>query len=606
MAIKEPTSLITQDEIRKLARDLDALPHGERGKLITSFANQYGWGKATIYRKLDKVGWVSGRKPRSDRGNTSQDMETVQELSTLLKYGIRKNGKATMHTPTARSILAQNGRDFEVSNSRINSLLKAHQMGLDAHKKDTPHQEQKSLYPNHVHLVDPSLCLLYYLPNGKQKIINDSEAYKNKPETLEKIGHLKVWRYVLTDHYSGTIIVKYYQSKGESQANLFDFLLYCWQKQKGRPFHGVPEILYWDKGSANTAKAIKNALSSLGVKPIAHEAGRARAKGSVEKANDLVETHFECRLKAEPVTSLEELNSKVENWCRTYNQNLDPEYDSRLKRPNMAEPRVRFDMWQTIHKVNKLRELPDPELCRYLLSADPVERAVKPNLTVTFNHPSIKKTLVYSVQDVPGVFIGQKLKVSPLVYGHGEILIHYENYQGEEQTLRADPVEYDEYSGFPVHAAVIGQEMKSKPDTCIERASKAADQIAFPGKNQQEIEKANQKGVTPFEGKLNAHSYFADLVPPSYLNYTGSQIDIPDRANVQIQPLTIVEVCKRLVAEVGQVEGINFYQWVSQQYPDGVTEDKIPDLVEQIKQHTQPATSSTGLKVVANNSTHKS
>jgi len=604
MPINAPASLMIQDSIRDLARQLESLPHGERGQVINSFCDQFGWSEATVYRKLVDIGWSSNRKARSDRGHTAQDMSIVQEISCLLKNGIRKNGKATMHTPTARSILTTSGRDFKVSNSRINALLKQTQMNLASHKQDTPCQTQQSLYPNHVHLVDPSLCLLYYLPNGGQKVIKDDEAYKNKPETIEKIGKLKVWRYVLTDHYSHTIIVKYYQSKGETQANLFDFLLYCWQQQPGRPFHGVPDILYWDKGSANTAKAIKNALSSLGVTPIEHEAGRARAKGSVEKANDMVETHFESRLKSEPVRNIEELNFAAEAWCNAYNQNLIPGCDSRLKRPHMAEPKARFDLWQIIHQFNKLRELPDPDLCRYLLSSDPVERDVQLDLSISFKHPSAKRTMSYSLKHVPGIYKKQKIKVSPLIYGNSEVLIYVEDYLGDVQTFKVEPIEHDAFSGFPVNAAIIGQEMKSPPDTCIEKASKAADQLSYPGLNQEEIKKAKNKGVTPFNGTLNAHSHLADIQLPVYLPKQGTEIHIPNHAVSVIKQLNPVEISKRLAVEIGRVEGFSFFNWVKEHYPEGVTEDKISDLVEQINQQTQAAIRSTGLTMVANISTH--
>ncbi|MBV7693324.1 DUF3102 domain-containing protein [Limnobaculum sp. M2-1] len=62
-----------------------------------------------------------------------------------------------------------------------------------------------------------------------------------------------------------------------------------------RLFHGVPKVIYWDKGSANTASAIKNLLDHLEVTYLEHEAGNARAKGGVENANNIIETQFEIR-----------------------------------------------------------------------------------------------------------------------------------------------------------------------------------------------------------------------------------------------------------------------------------------------------------------------
>jgi hypothetical protein len=64
---------------------------------------------------------------------------------------------------------------------------------------------------------------------------------------------------VLTDHYSSTICVRYYAASGEKQENLYEFLLYAWAKKQSRSyvFHGVPELIVWDKGSANISRAIK-------------------------------------------------------------------------------------------------------------------------------------------------------------------------------------------------------------------------------------------------------------------------------------------------------------------------------------------------------------
>lgn len=582
MPINESASLVTQDALRSLAVMLDSSPHGKRGELMEDFSKQYGWSVQKIYNNLKGIGWNSGRKPRGDKGRTSQDMTVLKEMSALIKLGIRKNGKATMHTPTARSVLSANDRDFKVSNSRLNTLLKDNHMNLTAHKQDSPCQVQRSLHPNHVHLVDPSLCLLYYLPDGSQKIIRDDEAYKNKPETIEKIGKLKVWRYVLTDHFSHTIIVKYYQAKGETQANLFDFLLYCWSRGADRPFHGVPKILYWDKGSANTAKAIKNALRALDVVALEHEAGRARAKGSVEKANDMVECLFESRLKYEPVKGVEELNIAAEHWCNAYNSNSIPGYDSRLGRKLMGVPKARYALWQIIRQ-DQLRILPDIELCRYLLSADPEERKVKSDLSISFKHPGAKRTKYYSLRDLPGISHNKIVRVAPLIYRDLQVLVYVDDYRGEEQSFTVDPIEADTFSGFPIDAAIIGEEMKSPSDTCIEKESKSADQVAYPGLNHKEIDKAKNKNTAPFNGEINSHSHLADVQPPSYMRRPGSEISIPDRVNIQSKPLSIIEACKRLAATFGHLEGVSYHQIVSEQYPNGVPEEEFNDLAQLIR-----------------------
>ncbi len=579
MGIAEPAALGMIDAVRALACRLDEAGH-RTGEMVNAFAEMYGWSRTKVYRELGKVGWSSGRKSRSDRGATSQDMTVLDDVCATLKYGVRKNGKATMHTPNAVSMLSQNGRDISVSNGRINHLLRVRQMNLAAQKHDRAVQPTRSLHPNHVHQVDPSLCLIYYLPDGSQHIIRDDEFYKNKLENVAKIK-LKVWRYVLTDHYSNSTLVRYYQAKGENQANLFDFLLYCWQKLDGRLLHGVPKILLWDKGSANTAAAIKNALRALQVTPIEHKAGNARAKGSVENGNNRVECLFESRLRYEPVADVDALNAAVEGWYNAYNADAIPAYDARLKRKYMTEPKARYALWQMIRKEH-LRILPDLDLCRMLLSADPVERKVSAELTVSFKHPTTKQREHYDVSHVPGIFVSQLVKVCPLVYGDAEVLVTVADYKGEEATHIVKPLQRDEVSGFRQDAAVIGEEFKSQPDTAIEKAGKAADRAAFPGLDLEGIEKAKNKNAAPFGG-LDAHSHLQHVSAPAFMDRPGEALHVPNRMQIEVRPLTHTQAAMRLRTIFGRpptpAENARLREW----HPDGVPEELLQAVADRLE-----------------------
>lgn len=159
--------------------------------------------------------------------------------------------------------------------------------------------------------------------------------------------------------------------------------------------------------------------------------------------------------------------------------------------------------------------------------------------------------------------------------------------------------------GFRTGAAVWGEEHKSVPDTEVETQGKKLDRLAYPNRDEKGIQKAKDKKETPFDGKINALGYLSDIHVPDYLHRKGNEIDMPLHATNEIKPLTPVEISKRLAVEIGQVEGFSFFNWVKEHYPEGVTEDRISDLVEQIRQQTQHAAHSTGLTMVANNSTHK-
>lgn len=580
MAIAEPAELLMLDEVRALARSLDSAQHGETGDIVGKFMAHTGWSKAKVYARLRDIGWKSGRKARADKGRTSQDMTALQDVSFALKNGVRENGKATMHTPNAVSLLSQNGREISVSNSRINTLLRQRQMHLSAQRKDTPFQSMQSLHPNHVHQADPSLCLLYYLPDGTQQMIRDSENYKNKLEKMAQLK-LKVWRYVLTDHYSGSIVVKYFQAKGETQANLYDFLLYAWNKRNGVLIHGVPKILLWDKGSANTAGAIKNALRSLDVKAIEHQAGNPRAKGSVENANNLVECLFESRLAYEPVENVDQLNAAVESWYNAYNANAIPSYDSRLKRKHMDQPKARYAIWQIIRR-EQLRILPDVDVCRALLSGAEVERPVDKQLHISFKHPVSKQREHYDVAHIPGIHIGARLRVSPMIYGNNEVLATFADYKGEDVNYLLQPIDVDRFSGFAANSPVIGDEFMRRPDTVVETSAKAASSRAFPGLNQEEINKAMARGDTPFGG-LDAHSHLKNVSGPAFMDRPGERMNVPDRLHVEFKPLTLIEIKMRLRIILGRPvtadENARLREW----YPEGVAEDLLPEVVDRLE-----------------------
>jgi hypothetical protein len=372
---------------------------GDGAQLAEFEANRLGISVATLYRQLEKyVGWDSGRKTRADKGVTRQSQEGLDAVAAMIKVGVRKNGKQTLHTAVAASIAAQNGIDVSVSPSHLNRLMKARHLDMKAQLQDSPAVGLRSLHPNHVHQVDPSLCLVYY-DRGQQIIIRDDEVYKNKLSKLAELKN-KVWRYVLTDHTSGAIIPWYVAAKGETQKNLFEFLLFAWAKHDGRPFHGVPRHLMMDPGSANTAHSVRNFLQALQCDLIVNKPRNARAKGSVENAQNIVETHFESRLRFRPAHSVEEMNEAAFHWANAYNANLIPRLDTRLKRDGIV-PQARYDLWLRIRQ-DELRLLPERALCVNLLLGAKAERKVTSQLTITYKHPQAERTQQYDVSGLPG------------------------------------------------------------------------------------------------------------------------------------------------------------------------------------------------------------
>jgi len=176
----------------------------ERREVVADMCRTFGFSERKAYRVLREGGWESGRAKRRDAGKTALDEAVILALAEMEKQCTRKNGKTTLPLNVGRSILQARGVDITIGDRRIRELLRERSLSVEDMKAPTPHQSMRSEYPNQVHFADPSVSLIYFAPDGGQKIIGDDELYKNK-NFLE--GKLKCWRYVLTDHYSSSICV---------------------------------------------------------------------------------------------------------------------------------------------------------------------------------------------------------------------------------------------------------------------------------------------------------------------------------------------------------------------------------------------------------------
>ncbi|WP_462171117.1 IS21 family transposase [Pseudoalteromonas xiamenensis] len=512
------------------AEQLDKAGHGNKGTILKQACDTLGLSKDALYRRLKKLGWNSGKAKRSDAGTTSMQDDAIDMLVAILNQGVRDNGKRIMDITTAKSILVANGYNC-LSTSQISRVLTKRNASVSALDKATPHIQMRSLAPNHVHQVDPSYCLLYYPPGKKgkmQRYANDSEFYANKPENLERIKHLRVWRYVLVDHNSGMIRVRYYESAGETQANMFDFLMWCWQQHDGSPFMGVPKILLWDKGSANTGKAITNVLNALQVENIPHEAGNPRAKGAVEVANNIVEKQFESRILFEPVSSVDELNQSAWAWQEAFNADKIPGMNCKHSR----HKQTRLDVWLTIYTPTNrqyLRMLPDEQVCRLLLTKSGETRQVRGDLVITYVHPCTKTRHEYDLSDLEHIRNGITVEVNPIIVGDTpDLLVGVTTPLDEVIYHQVKPLAFDA-AGFRLDAPTIGDTHERHGDTATQAAAKAADRLAFPDLSDDEIKQAKKKKAAPFDGKLVAHSHLKSVEHDTRIMPQGETIQ-PDSA----------------------------------------------------------------------------
>nr|DAG35047.1 MAG TPA: transposase [Caudoviricetes sp.] len=545
----------------------------ERSSIIAEMCRLFGFCEVSAYRALRRNGWESDRKKRSDAGASSINEKDLSTVAALLQNSVRKNGKKTMSVENARSIMLQNGFDVPISTRQLSELLKTRTLSTESTSKPSPHQRMRTEYPNQVHFADPSVALMYFAPNGKQKFLRDDEVYKNKP-FLEGRENLKCWRYVLTDHYSGTICVRYYAAAGENSANMYDFLLYAWGKKKDPlyNFHGLPELLIWDCGSANISKPVTNALKALRVETEPHLPGNPRAKGQVENANNIVECQFESLLHLEEVNSMEELNDAAERWCAAFNANQLEHRDTRITRAG-RKIGSRTMIWNWI-KEEQLRELPDEEICRQIFTTGIQPRTVGGDLAISFVHPKNKAATRYSLSALPDIMVGMTVNVQPILVSEEALaLVSYQDRTGKIVSFEVKPIEYDRV-GFDIAAPVFGQEYKSQPDTLIEKNTKALAEIAASD-DKTEVPFAK---VTDGQG-FKTHSLIHTQADPFFKTQTGKQVEVA-AGTVEVHDILItpVEMAKRFKARAGFIPD-GFIASLKKEFPDGVPSQLIDDLV---------------------------
>jgi len=569
---------------------LEAAKQGESARLVGDFCTMQGVHPNTAYTWLRAHGYRSGRKPRADAGSTRLSAETLDFIAAARRESVRGNGKLVLPLGVAMNIADASGLDVNVSAGRIATLLRERRLDVETMQNARNHITLRSLFPNHLHQIDPSLCLLFYL-RGEQRMMREQEFNKNKLAAYTKVK-LKVWRYVRYDHASGSIDVRYYEAEGENQVNLFEFLLYTWGKQPHRLSHGRAHKLLWDKGSSNTSFGIRNLLDALGVEHETHAPGHAWGKGGVEQGNNLVETHFESRLRFEPVESIEALNAVAELWVRDYNANRIAHVDARLVRAS-GEPMVRDDLWSLILRhPGALVELPDRKVCQYFLRGKEDTRQVR-DLKISFVHPELGKSALYDLRPW-AEHLGQKMpvRVSPLLLREGMVRISVERLGQEPLQIEVAPERDFDAFGRPLSAVVVGEYARAK-ETADETAAKHLVAVAYgePATLDQADEK-RAKQAKPF-AHLNdgrgavAHSHLGQGELPTRLLPTAKPVNTPEvqaarGARIELAPLSLVEAAKRLKGRVGEAWTAESYRWLAQRHPNGVPEDALESIAEEL------------------------
>jgi hypothetical protein len=564
-------NLAELDYLRQIAAELTEAGHGKRGPIIKRACEYLAVSNAELYRRLAKTGFTSGRKTRSDKGNTIVSVEAAELVGGMVISAMSRTGKKRMSIKLALEAAQDNGKAPAVSAATISRIMKQNMCHPAQLTMPKAHTRQRSLHPNHVWQIDASICVVFYLKHKVGlHVMDEREFYKNKPANLKKIEKDRVIRYVQTDHTSGSVYHEYFW-RSENVENLTNFFFSCIQKRSLKePMHGVPLILYVDRGTANTSGMFKNLMTRLDVEFIAHDTNNSRAKGSVEQGNNLIETQFESLLSFKSVDSIEELNAFANQWRIMFNETR---IHSRTKR-------TRNQVWNMI-RPEQLRIAPSIELCRELVTTVPVSRTVRGDLTVQHTIKGYGEKF-YSVKHIPGIYVGAKVDVVVNPYRAPDIDLLATNEHGEQVIYTCVPDQLDMF-GQLEDAPVIGQEIRSMPNSKVDEARNRIMKQAYNASTQAEADKAIKNRTPAYQGQIDVTRVITKHDVPDYLPRAGQQMDIQQQKN-QLPPLNWIQAARQIRGVVGNAWTAEHMGMLKNAYPgEQVPAEDIQSWVDRIQ-----------------------
>jgi hypothetical protein len=568
--------------IQKLVRIADevaAAGHGEKESIYQRMAAELGKSRATLLKHLNRVAVSKPRKRRSDAGAVTLSQHDAEIISSYLMDGYRQNNRKITSLKEAVNVLRKNGlitaatvdtgtgELVPLSESAISRALKTYVLHPDQLRQATPYTRLQSRHPNHVWEVDASVCVIYYLPDGSAELVELDQAvhYKNKPQNLKAIEQFRVIRYVLADHTSGLIRYRYYPH-AESGEHTVRFLAWAMAPKAGNdPFQGAPFIIMVDPG-ATAGGLVRRFCQRLGIELIVNKSRNARAKGSVEKGNHLVETSFEQALrylKPRPA-NFEEINVLADRYQKVWNFT---EVHSRTKQTRLA-------CWLTI-TPEQLRVTPSADVLLSLATQEPIKRQVKGDLTVLF------KNRLWNVEDVPGVTV------------KGDVYVHWHPFladtamavvwgeDGREQHIALPEIKLNQY-GFAETAAMIGQEHKARPDTVADTNRKRVQQIAAGTATLADTEKKRaSKHYIPFDGLVDP-LIASQQELPAFMPKRGTALDVA-APTVELLRMNTVQMAKWLQGRLGSDYQPGMLADLQKRFPDGATEPELEQVLADLR-----------------------
>ncbi|MBK8638060.1 MAG: DDE-type integrase/transposase/recombinase [Chromatiaceae bacterium] len=610
--------------LAQLATALAAAPHGGRGALIAQAAAALGVCPATVQA------WLRGhRGPRRQHADSLARLVAQREeqatrdrpadaagapaatpadadalaaraaltaaeadlISTCLREAGRANGKQLMSLKQAVATLRTQGliraerldpatgEVQPLSLSAISRYLTRYGLHPEQLRAPTPHQALRTAHPNARWEVDASVCVVYYLPTGALiQDIDPTRHYKNRPEHLAAIATERVIRYVLTDHTTNATLWRYYPH-AESGATTVAFLAWAVAPKTNPaiPVQGAPFRLVVDPG-ATAAGTVQRWCDLLGIELAPTRPKNPRAKGSVEQAQNRIETVFESGLRHQShrIKDFNDLNALAETYQAHYGAHQV------VGRHGLT----RYAAWARI-TPEQLRLTEGEAVLRALATQAPATPKVGGDLTVAYRGQR------WRVQDLPGVAIGAKLAVlwCPLLGAAGTghaVAVLTDPETGLTRYQPLPMVERDDW-GFDSEAPLDGEAYARLPDTQIDRNRKRLALLASGTESLKEDERARRrKDFQPLahldEGRGVDPYRAAETAPPiTWLPQRGTEhrVTAPVLATELLDPLDAALRLAPRVQALGGSWGPDQYQWLAQRYAAGVPVDALEALARE-------------------------
>ncbi|WP_422099119.1 integrase [Variovorax sp.] len=561
-------------------------PWGHKSEVYEAAAAELRMSVATVIRKIKEVSLISvtTRRRRCDAGTSALSREEAMCISATLMEHMRKNNKRLLSVNAAVEDLRangliraervdDNGEIFQLSTAAIMRALRMYMLHPDQLLAAGPAVRQASLHPNHVWQIDASRSILFYLPaKGTDKglrMMDHREFYANKPSNIVRVLQDSLWRYVVTEHTSGTIFA-WYVVGGETGGNLAETFIQAMHKREGNPFHGVPKLVMLDPGGANTSPPFLNLCKALQVRVIINRPKNPRAKGQVEKAQDIVERSLESRFKLLQLETLEQINALALKWALWFNST----------QTHSRHGLTRFDAFMRI-LPEQLLIAPGIELCRELAVSAPQERLVNDFLEVEFMGQT------FDVSKVPNVLVGQKLQIVRNAWRQDSAQAVVAGEDGRE-VFHVLPVKARTEAGFYEGAAIIGDTFAQHADTPAQRHRKAVEMLATGTTTVTDAEaarKAQAKGKGPafLDGRFDPLKRMEDAVLPSYLPRAGTPLAVANPvANVeQLDAVDTLVALGRIAKAVGRNISREENRFIKARWPDAMPAEQVGVLIAQ-------------------------